>query len=883
MVQKRFGPTLGAGVVIIEKEAEKLITPAFLGTTGHVAIYQKGPISKLVRSRTPTEFRQMRGSFIIESLAPDAAFDFFEHGQGAGELNTIRVTDGTERNASLIIKSRENTIRQSVITVEAGFQNENNPGRWAGKKQTIVGQYTGVTNISLTTGKTFKLDEFKGGTLVLEELPGIAFQIEGNTITGVINLLSDSTLSDQLTASGGGNLTFALNLGNTGKAVSVLFKDGLENPTTEWGLEIFEDNIKVKEYPNLSSDPMNSKYFEKIVNSDSGNFWIKLTDLFTGTITANIRPSNFSGVSNTLLATTLTSKIGEFQITAASGTPKVEFDENLGSSILKDRILLTVTAGGTRAAGSITMSTDPSDSDTITIDFSTLDSITGTKVITFKTVVTDPLTEVLIGATPSDTSDNLRTFLTVTTYASGRLDYSTGVSPLINVIALDANDSLNAGTEFTESSTNFTFIQMIGGVDQTWTYIPDNQTDLPATVITTGKTLTAPNNWLMGGILHSTDITDDFAIADFVEMFIDPFPANELIGGFLIPNVLERRIKFSIISNTSNSITVKVGSDMTVDATVADKYIVEALIELSKGYDGIAGIVDQDYINKYDISTSFFNSLLGQNKGLVKLGTPGVTTTAIQKSGATYAEAKNYQYRYEIPSNIVTDSTAEEYINETLGRNDFAVTIFPSFGSVTDPEGDGGLKEISLTGAVHGREALIAKNFNGFFKAAAGIDVTLPRVLDLPTKERVLDEELLNPQGINVIKKKEGNFIIWGDRTVSIDASFKFKHQREYLSHVEHILAENFDFIIFALNNVDTQDSAKTSLTAYFLGEFSKGAFEGDSFSDAVRIKIDDENNTSLTKAAGDLNAEITIKIINTVERFIITIGKAGIFESLTQ
>jgi phage tail sheath protein FI len=184
-------------------------------------------------------------------------------------------------------------------------------------------------------------------------------------------------------------------------------------------------------------------------------------------------------------------------------------------------------------------------------------------------------------------------------------------------------------------------------------------------------------------------------------------------------------------------------------------------------------------------------------------------------------------------------------------------------------------------GAIHGREALIANNFSGFHKAAAGIDVTLPRVLKLPTGENILDEEFLNPQGINVIKKKDGNFILWGDRTVGLDSAFKFKHQREYLSHIEHILQENFDFIVFAINNAETIGIAETALTVFFLGEFDNGALDGATFPEAVRIKIDDEINTAITAAAGDLNAQIRIKIVNTVERFVISIGKAGIFESL--
>ena len=48
----------------------------------------------------------------------------------------------------------------------------------------------------------------------------------------------------------------------------------------------------------------------------------------------------------------------------------------------------------------------------------------------------------------------------------------------------------------------------------------------------------------------------------------------------------------------------------------------------------------------------------------------------------------------------------------------------------------------------------------------------------------------------------------------------------------------------------------------------------------ALQIKLDGEINTPLTRAAGDLNTEIILKLADTVERFKITMGKLGIFET---
>ena len=74
---------------------------------------------------------------------------------------------------------------------------------------------------------------------------------------------------------------------------------------------------------------------------------------------------------------------------------------------------------------------------------------------------------------------------------------------------------------------------------------------------------------------------------------LDPFPVNGFIGGNLIPDhVNNRRVKFPIVSNTVNTITVKSGLDMTTVAVAAEKFMVEAQLGLEKGYDGIEDIDD---------------------------------------------------------------------------------------------------------------------------------------------------------------------------------------------------------------------------------------------------------------------------------------------------
>jgi hypothetical protein len=321
---------------------------------------------------------------------------------------------------------------------------------------------------------------------------------------------------------------------------------------------------------------------------------------------------------------------------------------------------------------------------------------------------------------------------------------------------------------------------------------------------------------------------------------------------------------------------------MTAVGTAGDEFRLQWPEQADGGYDGIDGITTAMYQQAYDVLNSPLNQLKGKGMGLVKLATPGVTTVDVQKSGIEYAEAKNYQYRIEVPANITSELAAISFIEGTagVGRSDFAVTHFPSFSYIVNPTGAGD-KLVSLTGMIHGREALFARRYQGYHKAVAGIDVVLPDVTRLTTGEAALDEEVLNPKGIAVVKKELGDFILWGDRNLAKDPAWMWKHQREVMSGYELDLSENFNWIIWQLNTRTTDIKLVQSLRSYFQPEYAKEAIVGDKFEDAAQIKVDEEINTEATRQAGKLYSEVTLTIVGVVEQLVITMSKEGIFESI--
>jgi len=768
MAQRRYGPTRGAGVVVIEQEGGKILEPAALGWVGYAAMFRKGPVNQLSLMTSKEAFLRRYGSYHDDGQGPDACIDFFDAANGRGGIAVVRVTDGDEVAASATLYSRK-VSGTSPTKVAMGTVAAKNGGRWGGQEKYFTKDLSAIGKLAETTLDTetsMVKDEWKGGYIALDQVPLKTYPITGNTTAGVISVLGDQTmLTDH--GGGGGDKRYYLVRENDGEELTVVIEDGEDNPTTEFALTLYVDGVLFKKWPNLHTDPTNARYWVSLINNDDYNDQITVTDAITGTHTADSRPANTYGIVDSCTQTVLTAKIHRFTITAP------------------------VSGGNPTCALGVT--TDTHKPQTITI------------------TMTDPT-------------------------------HGTPVSDRFGQLG-DVAASLTLGAAYTPNNK--------------WT---------PPFTITAGAT--------------------PLAAADVLTIYYMPFTADELIGGYLYPDKVNyKTTKYRITDNDHKTITVGVGNDMTAQAVGNDQYMVVSPTHLVAGIDGHASILDSDYEKAFLLDSSPFNQIADNNNnlGLIKLAAPGVTATAVQKAGVVYAEGRNYQFRYECPSGTVTDIGAMALVNDTLGRSDFAVMSFPSYGYVPDPlSTDGKLNLRTLTGQIHGREAAIAGGYNGYHKAEAGIDAKLTKCLKLPTGDVAPDHELLNPVGISVIIKRKGNFVIWGDRTLYIDPNWKWKHQRELMSHYEHTLQESFDWIVFAINDPVLDGQAKAALREFFKPEFAKRAIRGTTVDDAAVIKVDSENNTDSTRATGDNFADISLRLADTVERFNMRIGKQGIFESVS-
>lgn len=394
-------------------------------------------------------------------------------------------------------------------------------------------------------------------------------------------------------------------------------------------------------------------------------------------------------------------------------------------------------------------------------------------------------------------------------------------------------------------------------------------------------------------------------LGDTATIYLRPLYTDELIGGTVLPDTAGTE-RYKIVDNTATTVTVTASDDMTAGATSpsgGENFRLEWPERFGGGYDGyVAGMVIGDYTAVLQPSTTPLKELKYRNKGEVKMMIPGIAVATdevtLQQHMKLVCREFNWQYRLEIPDSITTDYDAINWIMNTYGKDsnsDLVATYFPSYMKVTDPfaEADELGREISVsvTGMQLGRDALFANQNEGYHRPAAGVTCTLPNItssaiIGRPNEQKRLDEERLNPTGINVYRWGPGGTIIsWGDRTLSNGSNMKFKHKREMLSHYSNVLLEGFDWAIFEINDLVGDAEIAAALISFFRPEHRKRAIRGDQFlggsNPAAIIKVDPSINTDATRAQGDTYAEVSLRFADTRERLKLAIGAMGISESV--
>jgi len=163
----------------------------------------------------------------------------------------------------------------------------------------------------------------------------------------------------------------------------------------------------------------------------------------------------------------------------------------------------------------------------------------------------------------------------------------------------------------------------------------------------------------------------------------------------------------------------------------------------------------------------------------------------------------------------------------------------------------------------------------GVHKAPANTELQWAQ--DLTTDVTSEMQGFLNPIDVDCIRSFSGRGLrVYGARTLSDLASWRFINVRRLFFMIEHALLISMQWAVFEPNNVHLWNLLRTSISGFLEAQWRKGAFAGNTAEESFYVKCDQANNSQATTAAGQLFVEIGIAPALPAEFVVFRIGQVG-------
>jgi phage tail sheath protein FI len=137
------------------------------------------------------------------------------------------------------------------------------------------------------------------------------------------------------------------------------------------------------------------------------------------------------------------------------------------------------------------------------------------------------------------------------------------------------------------------------------------------------------------------------------------------------------------------------------------------------------------------------------------------------------------------------------------------------------------------------------------------------------------EQDILNPIGVNCIRAFPGRGIrIWGARTLSSDASWRYINVRRLFNFVEKSIETGTQWIVFEPNDADLWARIRRDITAFLTNVWRTGALFGASPAEAFYVKCDAETNPPAVRDLGQVVIEIGMAPVKPAEFVIFRISQ---------
>lgn len=245
---------------------------------------------------------------------------------------------------------------------------------------------------------------------------------------------------------------------------------------------------------------------------------------------------------------------------------------------------------------------------------------------------------------------------------------------------------------------------------------------------------------------------------------------------------------------------------------------------------------------------------------------------AVQQSIIDYCELVRYCFAIlDCPPGLMPQEMKEwrYQVNYDTTR---AALYYPWL-EVADMTGNNGrTRMVPPSGYVAGVYAR-TDNTRGVHKAPANEIVRA--IIGLEVNVTKGEHDLLNPAGVNVIRSFPGRGIrIWGARTLSSDASWRYINVRRLFNMIEESIERGTQWVVFEPNDPFLWGRVRRDVGAFLTMVWRSGALFGNSPAEAFYVKCDAETNPPEARDLGQLVVEIGIAPVKPAEFVIFRVSQ---------
>jgi phage tail sheath protein FI len=177
---------------------------------------------------------------------------------------------------------------------------------------------------------------------------------------------------------------------------------------------------------------------------------------------------------------------------------------------------------------------------------------------------------------------------------------------------------------------------------------------------------------------------------------------------------------------------------------------------------------------------------------------------------------------------------------------------------------DGQSRYLPPSGYVAGIYARV-DDARGVWKAPA--NEPLLNVPGLKTRFTTGEQDLLNPQGVNLIRQfDQGGILVWGARTLSSDPDVRYVNVRRTLIFLEASIDQGTQWVVFEPNAPDTWARLTNSVSAFLLTQWRGGALFGAKPEQAFFVRCDETTMTADDINNGRLICQVGVAIVRPAE-----------------